>query len=127
MQVISYALLGGGMLLLFASCAKVSNPKDLIVFDPASLSWGVLFRVMVRPHFCSIDGRVLLGAFFGGMLLEVLVCKHCYLGSMLVFFCARFFFSLFFFGGGRFFDPPEAGVLPKWNARYPVVNLAKMK
>ena len=34
------------------------------------VSWGmlfgVLFRVMVRAHFCSIDGRVLLGAFFGG-------------------------------------------------------------
>ena len=49
------------------------------------LSWGVLFgvlfRVMVRAHYCSIDGRVLLGAFFGGVLLEVLVCKHCYLGS----------------------------------------------
>ena len=41
---------------------------------------------MVRAHFCSIDGRVLLGAFFAGVLLEVLVCKHCYLGSMLVYF-----------------------------------------
>ena len=34
------------------------------------VSWGVLFgvlfRVMVRAHFCSIDGRVLLGALFGG-------------------------------------------------------------
>ena len=48
--------------------------------------FGVLFRVVVRAHFCSIDGRVLLGAFFGGVLLEVLVCKHCYLGSMLVYF-----------------------------------------
>ena len=42
------------------------------------VSWGVLFgmlfRVMVRAHFCSIDSRVLLG------LLEVLVCKRCYLG-----------------------------------------------
>ena len=46
----------------------------------------MLFRVMVRAHLCSIDGRVLLGAFFGGVLLEVLVCKHCYLGSMLVYF-----------------------------------------
>ena len=36
--------------------------------------------------FCLIDGRVLLGAFFGGVILEVLVCKHCYLGSMLVYF-----------------------------------------
>ena len=38
----------------------------------------------MRAHVCSIDGRVLLGAFFAGVLLEVLVCKHCYLGSMLV-------------------------------------------
>ena len=34
------------------------------------VSWGVLvgvlFRMMVRAHFCLIDGRVLLGAFFGG-------------------------------------------------------------
>ena len=54
------------------------------------LSWGVLFgvlfRVMVRAHFCSIDGRVLLGAFFGGVLLEVLVCKHLYLGYAGVIF-----------------------------------------
>ena len=50
---------------------------------------GVLFRVMVRAHFCSIDGRVFLGAFFGGVLLDVLVCKHCYLGSMLVCFFWR--------------------------------------
>ena len=27
--------------------------------------FGVLFRVMVRAHFCSIDGRVLLGPLFG--------------------------------------------------------------
>ena len=52
------------------------------------VSWGVLFgvlfRVMVREHSCSIDSRVLLGAFFGGMLLEVLVCKRSNLGSMQV-------------------------------------------
>ena len=48
--------------------------------------FGALFRVTVWAHFCSIDGRVLHGAFFGGVLLEVLVCKHCYLGSMLVYF-----------------------------------------
>ena len=57
------------------------------------VSWrvlfGVLFRVMVWAHFCSIDGRVLLGAFFEGVLLEVLACKHCYLGSMLVHFVAE--------------------------------------
>ena len=44
----------------------------------------------MRAHFSSIDGWVLLGAFFGGgggVLLEVLVCKHCYLGSMLVYCC----------------------------------------
>ena len=39
------------------------------------VSWevlfGVLFRVMVRAHFCSIDGRVLLGAFFGVLLFEL--------------------------------------------------------
>ena len=29
-------------------------------------------------------GRVLFGTLFGGVLLEVLVCNHCYLGSMLV-------------------------------------------
>ena len=46
------------------------------------VSWGVLF----------VAGRVLLGAFFGGVLLEVLVCKHCYLslGSMLVYFICCF-------------------------------------
>ena len=49
--------------------------------------FGVLFRVMARGHFCSIDGRVLLRAFFGGVLLEVLACKHCYLGPMLVHLC----------------------------------------
>ena len=38
---------------------------------------GALFRVMVQAHFCSIDGEVLLGAFFGGVLSEVLVCKRC--------------------------------------------------
>ena len=42
------------------------------------VSWGVLFgvlfRVMVRANVCSS----------GGVLLEVLVCKHGYLGSMLV-------------------------------------------
>ena len=31
-------------------------------------------------------GRVLFGTLFGGVLLEVLVCNHCYLGSMLVLF-----------------------------------------
>ena len=31
-------------------------------------------------------GRVLFGTLFGGVLLEVLVCNHCYLGSMLVYF-----------------------------------------
>ena len=31
--------------------------------------FGVLFRVMVRAHVGSIDGRILLGVFFGGVLL----------------------------------------------------------
>ena len=34
------------------------------------VSWGVLFGVLfrkiLRAHFCSIDGRVLPGALFGG-------------------------------------------------------------
>ena len=42
------------------------------------VSSGVLFGVLFRE-------MVLLGAFFGGVLLEVLVCKHCYLGSLLVY------------------------------------------
>ena len=48
--------------------------------------FGMLFRGMVQAHFCSIDGRVCLGRSLGGVLLEVLVCKRCYLGSMLVYF-----------------------------------------
>ena len=55
----------------------------LVDFRKIQVSWGVLFgvlfRVMARAHFCLIDGRVLLG--------EVLACKHCYLGSMLVCVC----------------------------------------
>ena len=39
-------------------------------------------------------GRVLFGTLFGGVLLEVLVCNHCYLGSMLVFFYFYFFSRL---------------------------------
>ena len=59
------------------------------------VSWevlfGVLFMVMARAHFCSIDGRDSCGAFFGGDF-EVLVGKHCCLGSMLAHF--------FWWGGG---------------------------
>ena len=46
------------------------------------LRWwfGILFGVLVD----SRKIRVLLGAFFGGVLLEVLVCKRCYLGFTLV-------------------------------------------
>ena len=46
------------------------------------------FTAGCRGGNCSIDGRVLLGAFFGGAffgeVLFELVCKRCYLGSMLV-------------------------------------------
>ena len=66
--------------------------------------FGVLFRLIVRVIFCSIDGRVLLGAFFGGVLFEVLAFKHCYLRCMLVYsrILPRFPFLLMFFvwGGG---------------------------
>ena len=43
------------------------------------VSWGVLFGVFARltAGFC-------LGVLQGGVLLEVLVCKYCYMGSMLV-------------------------------------------
>ena len=82
--------------------------------------WGAL-RVTVQAHFCEIDCRVQGDMQFGvllqvlfwdavwgavggasdgvwdalrGVLLEVLVCNHCYLGSMLVY--------LFFASSGAF-------------------------
>ena len=46
-------------------------------------AWGAL-QGDGAGAFCLIDGRVLFGE-FRGVLLEVLVCKHCYLRSMLVY------------------------------------------
>ena len=57
--------------------------REIDGWVPLYVLLGVLFRVMVRAYFCSIDGRVLFGALFGGVLLEVLVCKRCYLGSII--------------------------------------------
>ena len=55
--------------------------------------FGVLFRVMVRTHFCSIDGRVLLGAFFGAWRC---CCASTAIWGLCCFFSFFFFFFFFF-------------------------------